>query len=242
MHHDKVAWPWKIFGEMKEYPGLTECFIVLERVKKQSQQKMMHVHHLWSSQQPCEKEESGIQKGYLTFLKSISKFSSQGLDLQATLQLKGLLSSDPMHFLVYIALSGYFNRTHFRKVHCLNRMGPENWYKEFYWSNFLSPEVKWANGVRRIYLPLFLSFSLRHSLSPSPAVCFNFFKKNIHIKLNFLMWTSIFRKIITSLDFKVTFSSVFSSNFFTLPQSELKIHHWGPCAFGAILYFKKGKP
>ena len=77
---------------------------------------------------------------------------------------------------------------------------------------FPFPRGKWANGVGRIYLllSLFLSFSLHHSLSPSPAVCFNFFKQNIHIKLNFLMWTSIFRKIIISLDFKVTFSSVFS--------------------------------
>lgn len=212
----KLPDPGKIFGEMKEYPGSTQYFIVLERVKKQSQQKMLHVHHIWSSQQPHEKEESGIQKGYLTFLKSISKFSSHGLDLRAILQLKGLLSSGPMHFLFYIALSGYFNRTLFRKVHYLNRIGPGKRYQEFYWSNFLSTEVKWANGVRRIYLPLFLSFSLRHSLSPSPAVCFNFFKKNIHIKLNFLLWTSIFRKIITSLDFKVTFSSVFFLKFLYL--------------------------
>lgn len=169
----KLPDPGKIFGEMKEYPGLTEYFIVLERVKKQSQQKMLHVHHLWSSQQPCEKEESGIQKGYLTFLKSISKFSSQGLDLQVTLQLKGLLSSGPMHFLVYIALSSYFNRTHFRKVHYLNRMGPEKWYKEFYWSNFLSPEVKWANGVRRLYLPLFLFLPPSFSLSFSCCLTFS---------------------------------------------------------------------
>ena len=42
----KLPDPGKIFGEMKEYPGLTEYFTVLERVKKQSQQKMMHVHHL----------------------------------------------------------------------------------------------------------------------------------------------------------------------------------------------------
>ena len=142
----KLPDPGKIFGEMKEYPGFTQYFIVLGRVKKQSQQKMLHVHHLWSSQQPREKEESRIQKGYLTFLKSISKFSSQGLALQATLQFKDLLSSGPMHFLFYITLSGYFNRTHFRKVHYLNRIGPEKWYQESYWLNFLSSEVSGQMG------------------------------------------------------------------------------------------------
>lgn len=131
---------------------------------------MLHIHHLWSSQQPREKEESEIQKGYLTFLKSISKFSSQGLALQATLQFKDLLSSGPMHFLFYITFSGYFNRTHFRKVHYLNRIGPEKWYQESYWLNFLSSEVSSKWGRKNISSAVSVSLFLPPSFSLSPSI------------------------------------------------------------------------
>lgn len=98
-------------------------------------------------------------------------------------------------------------------MHSLERTGPEKWHQEFSELDSSFPELRVSSSSS---LP---SVPLSHSLSTPFAIYFNFFRKKIHIKLNFLMWVSVFSKIITSVHIKVAcIMTCFSSNFYILPH------------------------